>query len=87
VGVHICSVLDVILGFAGYASLMLKDRSILKKIPHVLVSMEHFSQKKSLQEMKDKHMGVNYTNLRFCAECPHCDTINEKKTKVNAIVC
>ena len=46
-----------------------------------------FQPEELTKEMKDKHMGVNYTNLRFCAKCPQCDTINEKKTKVNALNC
>lgn len=40
-------------------------------------------------EMKEKNIGQNgdYINLKFCARCPNCREINEKKSKVNALVC
>jgi phage FluMu protein Com len=36
-------------------------------------------------EMKEKHIGVDYINIKFCAQCPHCQVINEKKTRVNML--
>ncbi len=41
------------------------------------------------KELKDKFVGVgsDFVNLKFCARCPDCRTINEKKTKVNALTC
>lgn len=34
-------------------------------------------------EMKSKHLkeGEDYINLKFCAKCPECGGVNEKKTK------
>lgn len=39
--------------------------------------------------MKGKHLkeGEDYVNLKFCAKCPECNAINEKKTKANGIKC
>lgn len=41
------------------------------------------------QELKNKYLaeGEDYINLKFCAKCPHCNAINEKKTKINAFTC
>jgi hypothetical protein len=41
------------------------------------------------QELKSKYLGEyeDYTNLRFCAKCPHCEAINEKKTRLNLLHC
>ncbi len=29
----------------------------------------------------------DYVNLKFCARCPDCNTINEKKSRCNALNC
>jgi hypothetical protein len=29
----------------------------------------------------------DYFNLKFCAKCPDCKAINEKKTRANALEC
>jgi len=29
----------------------------------------------------------DYFNLKFCAKCPDCQTINEKKSRLNALNC
>ena len=42
------------------------------------------------QQMKDEGAITeynDYVNLKFCARCPGCNQINEKKTKCNAISC
>ncbi|TNV81070.1 hypothetical protein FGO68_gene6496 [Halteria grandinella] len=40
-------------------------------------------------DMKERNLGANadYINIKFCAQCPGCKSINEKKTKINAINC
>ena len=40
-------------------------------------------------EIKQKHLSEyeEYINLKFCAKCPHCNAINEKKTRANALTC
>ena len=39
--------------------------------------------------MKEKYLGEgeDYVNLKFCAKCPHCSAINEKKSRSNAFTC
>lgn len=41
------------------------------------------------QEIKSKYLkeGEDYVNLKFCAKCPACSAVNEKKTKANAMNC
>ena len=29
-------------------------------------------------------MGNDYVNIKFCAKCPHCEAINEKKDNLNS---
>ena len=40
-------------------------------------------------DLKIKHLGEHedFINLKFCAKCPLCGAINEKRTKVNALDC
>ena len=32
-------------------------------------------------------MGNDYVNIKFCAKCPHCEAINEKKDNLNMFTC
>lgn len=39
--------------------------------------------------LKEKYLmeGEDYVNLKFCAKCPHCNAVNEKRTRKNALDC
>ena len=40
-------------------------------------------------ELKQKYLpeGEDYINLKFCAQCPDCKAVNEKKTRQNMMTC
>lgn len=48
-----------------------------------------FQPEEVTQELREKHIGSHedYINIKFCVQCPGCKSINEKKTKVNALNC
>jgi hypothetical protein len=66
-----------------------KGQKHFKERPQCKELAGSFLPEQVTQELKDKHMGANsdYINLKFCAKCPHCEEINEKKTKVNSLEC
>lgn len=42
------------------------------------------------QELISKHLGLDhdpYINIKHCAACPQCKTINQKTGKLNTIIC
>lgn len=49
----------------------------------------HLQPEHLTNEIKSKHLadGDDYINLKFCAKCPNCDEINEKKSRCNLFEC
>jgi ribosomal protein L37AE/L43A len=60
-----------------------------KEKPDCLVEEPYLQPDYLTQEIKSKHLneGEDYINLKFCAKCPHCETINEKRSKCNLFEC
>lgn len=60
-----------------------------KEKPDCLIEEDNLQPEELTRELKDKYLSEHeeYINLKFCAKCPHCSAINEKKTKVNALTC
>jgi hypothetical protein len=60
-----------------------------KERPECLIEDDFLQPEELTADLKVKHLneGEDYVNLKFCARCPHCNAINEKKTRLNALDC
>lgn len=62
-----------------------KQNPQCKNIDANIFQADYLSQKMKDDASISEHN--DYINLRFCAKCPYCNGINEKKTKCNALKC
>ena len=66
-----------------------KGQKHYKEKPECLNEDDYLQPEELTFDLKNKYLkeGEEYINLKFCAKCPHCQAINEKKTRANHFTC
>ena len=75
--------------FCWVCSNVAKGQMHFKQNPQCKNLEGSFQPSEITAEMMEKHIGPSneYINIKFCARCPKCKVINEKKTRANSLNC